>query len=302
MTTPVAVAGVAGSFGKQPKFITFSIEIQIFSVKMRTMSRSISFDRAAEFYDATRGFPLGVAGQVAGSLAGIIPPGSPVLEVGVGTGRVAIPLVSKGYLLTGLDLSWNMLQKLKENYRTQPPQKKLLPPDVIQGDTTRLPFPASQFDAVLAVHVLHLIPNWQVALAEMQRVLKPGGSLFVGHTWRPAEAPRQALRRVHAEILRSFGYTNKRYISRDMAETDQMLKATGAQGTEIVAAEWESTSTPGQDLERLNQRVWSSTWDIPDEIYQKSLEELSAWASKHFGSLESPYSSPQRFIWRQYHW
>jgi ubiquinone/menaquinone biosynthesis C-methylase UbiE len=269
---------------------------------MGTMSTSISFDRAAEFYDATRGFPPGVAEQVAGALARRIAPGSPVLEVGIGTGRIAIPLATKGYSITGVDLSWNMLQKLKENYQAQSPQQGSTSPAVAQADATRLPFHTAQFEAVLAVHVLHLIPDWQQALVEIQRVLKPGGSLFVGHTWRASEAPRQALRRVHAEILRSFGYASKRYVSRDMQETDQALKATGARGSEIVAAEWESTSTPDQDIESLNQRIWSSTWDIPDEVYQKSIQKLSAWASEHYGSLDTPHSSPQRFIWRQYHW
>ena len=46
-----------------------------------------------------------------------------------------------------------------------------------QADATRLPFAAGTFGSVLAVHVLHLIPDWRVAVDEAVRVLRPGGAL-----------------------------------------------------------------------------------------------------------------------------
>jgi ubiquinone/menaquinone biosynthesis C-methylase UbiE len=43
------------------------------------------------------------------------------------------------------------------------------------ADATALPFADVRFDAVVSVHVFHLLPAWRVALAEVQRVLAPAG-------------------------------------------------------------------------------------------------------------------------------
>jgi SAM-dependent methyltransferase len=51
------------------------------------------------------------------------------------------------------------------------------PVPLAQADATRLPFAAGAFGSVLAVHVLHLIPDWRVAVDEAVRVLRPGGAL-----------------------------------------------------------------------------------------------------------------------------
>ena len=50
--------------------------------------------------------------------------------------------------------------------------------DPVRADATRLPFADGCFDAVLAVHVFHLIPRWRDVLAEVARVLRPDGSLL----------------------------------------------------------------------------------------------------------------------------
>ena len=65
-----------------------------------------------------------------------------------------------------------------ERYRAKAAAAGLPPPPVLRADATRLPFRDACVDAVLEVHVLHLVPDWERALAEARRVLAPGGVLL----------------------------------------------------------------------------------------------------------------------------
>src|SRR4051812_44421566 len=150
------------------------------------MSESIAFDRAAEYYDATRGFaPEQEAAIAAALVAALGPPSGPVLELGIGTGRIAIPVQGQGgYAYYGIDLARPMLEKLRENAAARGDHRFPLG----RGDITRLPFPDATFAALVAVHVFHLVPDWRAALAEARRVLRPGGLfLYAGNRAVPED-------------------------------------------------------------------------------------------------------------------
>jgi ubiquinone/menaquinone biosynthesis C-methylase UbiE len=113
------------------------------------------FDRAAHFYDETRGFPPGEERPIAALIAkaGNFTPSSHILEVGIGTGRIALPLSTHVGSVAGVDLSAGMLnrliaKKVGENIH------------LAQADVTRFPFKNGMFDAVIAAHIYHLVPNW----------------------------------------------------------------------------------------------------------------------------------------------
>ncbi len=140
-------------------------------------SVSVSFDRAADYYDATRGFPPGGEQAIAHlfTQAGGLSGGSLVLEIGVGTGRIALPLARHVRMLVGVDISRQMVNRLLAK-RTDEPVYPVL------ADATRLPFADHLFDAAVAVHVFHLISAWQQALDELARVLRPDGCCCTAST------------------------------------------------------------------------------------------------------------------------
>ena len=72
---------------------------------------SLSFDGLTAYYDRTRTFDAVCFGQAMNWLAERFPPLQfpAILEPGVGTGRIALPLVEHGYQVTGLDISEEML-------------------------------------------------------------------------------------------------------------------------------------------------------------------------------------------------
>ncbi|MEN9229874.1 MAG: class I SAM-dependent methyltransferase, partial [Thermostichus sp. DG02_5_bins_236] len=105
-------------------------------------SYSVCFDRAADFYDATRGFPAGVDEEIADAILTAVGATSEThfLEVGIGTGRIAWPLIRRGYSYVGIDISEQMLAQLRRKLRERLGQ---IPPQVsIQvADATALPLP-----------------------------------------------------------------------------------------------------------------------------------------------------------------
>ena len=108
-----------------------------------------------------------------------IRPGMRVLDVASGTGVVAITAARTGAMVTALDLTPQLLERAKENARIAQVQVEWH-----EGDVEHLPFPDGQFDAVLSQFGHIFAPRPEVAIAEMLRVLKPGGTIAFS-TWPP---------------------------------------------------------------------------------------------------------------------
>src|SRR5215211_953512 len=148
----------------------------------------VSFDRAAEYYDATRGYRDGSAERIRDAIVAHTGAGPSTrwLELGVGTGRIALPFIRAGYDYTGVDISQAMMDRLvgKLAEDSGRPEYRF---ELRQADITELPFEDSAFDVIIMVHVLHLVADWQAVLREARRVLRPGGWLLLGEDSEPNE-------------------------------------------------------------------------------------------------------------------
>lgn len=136
-------------------------------------------DAEAARYDESRGGPER-AQAAAAAVQSLLPAGGRVVELAVGTGIVAAELVALGNLVHGVDLSTAMLRHAKVR----------LPGHVAAADAGRLPFADRRCDAVVAVWLLHLLDDSDSVLAEVARVLRPGG-VFITTTEKP-ESSRYA--------------------------------------------------------------------------------------------------------------
>ncbi|MDH5374859.1 MAG: class I SAM-dependent methyltransferase [Candidatus Bathyarchaeota archaeon] len=74
----------------------------------------VSFDRVAEIYDETRGFPVFVMEKIVETLMDELEGYVNILDVGVGTARFSKPLQNRGYYVVGIDVSLKMLRKAFE--------------------------------------------------------------------------------------------------------------------------------------------------------------------------------------------
>ena len=246
------------------------------------MTGSIPFDRAVDYYDRTRALTPEMEAAMVEAVTAELRPRGRVLEIGVGTGRIALPLQDAGVNMTGVDLSLPMLRRLVEKGRVP----------VVQADATRLPFRDASFGAAYAVHVLHLIPDWKTAVAELVRVVRPRGLLLVSQGWWGLVA--------YVDVIEAFaaaaGIEMRHGGLNDEAELDALL----GPGREVVRLQGSRKQSLGEMVERLRDGLYSFTWRVDEEARHRGADAAAALAEKRYGSLEEPRDVPEEMRWVAY--
>ncbi|MEO7912990.1 MAG: class I SAM-dependent methyltransferase [Roseiflexaceae bacterium] len=105
--------------------------------------------------------------------------GPRVLDVATGTARVPLLLAAQPWFdgsIDGIDLTPAMLARAQAKLDGAGLAARVV---LRQGDAGRLPWPQASFDLVISLEALEFFPRPRRALAEMARVLKPGGALIV---------------------------------------------------------------------------------------------------------------------------
>ena len=250
-----------------------------------------SFDRVSDVYDETRGYPPGVAEAICRwteAELGLKPDRYRLLELGVGTGRIALPFILAGYDYTGVDISANMLGLFRQKLSGAPRSATLL-----HADITSLPLPNQSFDAVLAVHILHLVDPTQ-ALAEVLRVTRPGGALVWGWDNSDSKSERAAIRKHYRSYLKQRGLQDESWDKND--EGRAWLAVRGIPTPEMqVAARWTMRYTARQVMDSVVLRQWSSTFDTPDDLHAEAAADLRAWAATAIGNLDAERTCDSEF-------
>ncbi len=249
------------------------------------MTSSVNFDRAVEYYDQTRGFPPGVDQHIPllFATAGNLTPRSRVLEIGVGTGRIAVPSAPHVGHYVGMDISTGMMGKLRAKLTTE----KI---DLIQGDATHLPFATRTFDAVIAVHVFHLIPTWRDVLKEIARVLKPSAPLLHGWNGRTRSNILNDIwenqTRTGHEAPGAVGLSNQ-----ETFLVDEGWSEYGAKQTYTFSVE----HSPNSFLSMIEGRKWSRCWLMPDDLIARGIDAVRAYIAANFPDPDAPFMVESHF-------
>ena len=159
-----------------------------------------SYARWAPVYDRTFGAITQVGRRRA--VARLNAHGGRVLEVGVGTG-LALPLYAGGVEVTAIDFSEEMLAKAEAKVAAQGLTRVA---SLRQMDARFLDFPDAAFDAVAAMHILSVVPEPERVMAEIARVLKPGGIVVVTNHFARTRGLLATVERVAAPLSDLLGW------------------------------------------------------------------------------------------------
>ena len=129
-------------------------------------------------------------------------PGVDVLEVGVGTG-LALPHYNRDKRITGIDLSKEMLRKARERTREDGLANVRA---LHEMDAEATDFPDASFDIAVGMFVASVVPNPRRLLAEIRRVVRPGGDILLVNHFAAAKGPRWWVERALAPASRALGW------------------------------------------------------------------------------------------------
>jgi len=156
------------------------------------------FHTIADRYDLiTRLLSYGQDRRWKARLVALAPPeGGRALDLASGTGDIAFALAARGWRVAALDLTHRMLQLARAKAGSSAVT-------FVTGDMMALPFPSSTFDLVSTGYGIRNVPRIEPALAEIHRVLRPGGVLLSLDFNRPANPLMRAIYLAYLTIVGS---------------------------------------------------------------------------------------------------
>jgi ubiquinone/menaquinone biosynthesis C-methylase UbiE len=254
------------------------------------LPESVSFDRAASYYDRTRSLSEPVMAKLIAMLSAEIGTSGRCLEIGVGTGRIALPLARAGMRMVGVDISREMLGRLADNAQQTPV-------GICLADATRLPFPQRCFDSAIAAHVLHLVPRWREAVDELVRVVRPGGKILAE---RGGKARGDWWHEVRRRFFAEAGNPPWPPGLDRVEVLDDLMRSRGAGVRAMPELVDAGNPTANDLLSALETGIWSACWTIDEATRKRAAASARAWATVNLGDLDEPRPVSEVLTWRVY--
>jgi SAM-dependent methyltransferase len=216
-----------------------------------------------------------------------------VLEIGVGTGMLAVPLAARGLDIIGIDVSRPMLAKLVG--KSSPGSGHVR---VTEADARSLPFRDGAFAGAYLRHVFHLIPDWEVAVAELCRVV--GDGLVLVDTGRCTPWFSQLWRSI-GPVLGPEAEPPGLVVSRDgESALDDAFAASGATAEGTTVFSYPEIETMQDILDQMQRRSPSFTWAASDASLAAAIEVARSWMLERYGRLDAPLQERFEIRWHRY--
>jgi len=229
------------------------------------------FDRTADIYDETRE-PLTEEAVDKAALILSRDGCRRILEVGVGTGRIAKPLMGRSFELVGVDFSRGMLAKA---------QRKGVE-DLVMGEANHLPFDDKTFDAAVLAHVLHLLESPAETFGKLTRVARNEIIAFVRKRddSSPAFGAEEilGLRDTFREVAEEMGYALPPRAGdwRERFRNETGFLSTFPPDELVTIQDVEVVTTVGKRLAFFEKRAYGYLADIPDDVFNGVIERAKS--------------------------
>jgi ubiquinone/menaquinone biosynthesis C-methylase UbiE len=243
------------------------------------------FDGIAEIYDSTREAATRAELKV---LSTELMKCRRILDVGIGTGRFAKPLLDLGFEIVGIDISIKMMLKAR---------KKGIQ-NLLLADAHRMPFRDRSFDASIIVHVFQLIPDWRNVTSEMGRVTKNKVAALLTNRQREWNKPTnllgdesttvppfQELWALYAQIREEMGYPIRR--NRRMWQNEEEIRSEIPPMKLIKVSDGVVVTTISDLIQRFRLRSYPTHQNIPNDVHEKIIKKLLSIITEdsHYGKM-----------------
>ena len=262
------------------------------------MSMTIAeFDRIADVYDETRrALDLETLKGIKEMLAkhGC----HSILEIGVGTGRIAIPFIEGDYEVTGADISRKMMEKARAKGMK----------NLFLAEGGKAPFRDESFDATLMAHVFHLLENPMSVLREAARISRVGVFALVrkrsgargpwswfygGDNSLPSddEGTRKFLderRELFGKISEKYGWSlNPSQRFRNWRREQEILETYPPDDLKVVSDVVVNDSIE-ETIARFEKGGYSFMSRMPDEMRREIIQEMRAYSASSSTLAQGP--------------
>lgn len=177
-----------------------------------------AYARWAPVYDPIFGFATGIARKATASALNDMPDAR-ILEVGVGTG-ISLPLYKDGHKLVGIDLSPDMLERARKRVARRGLSNV---ESIHEMDAANIAFDEGSFDIAVAMFVMTVVPDPEAVLAEIVRVVRPGGRVVVVNHFSAERGARAAVERSLTRYSSKLGWRPEFPIEQVMGRSDLKL-------------------------------------------------------------------------------
>lgn len=245
-----------------------------------TPTPRVDFSCVAEDYEATRGIPDEFMKEIIQDIVHIcgLKPGNIVLELGCGGGRFLRAFTNQKIAVVGIDVSQGMLAQACASQQSS----KYLRSNLVFGDAVTIPLNQGIFKAIIAIHLFHLMSDWQDALTETIHVLEAGGTVITGYVG--AVTHQSYLNQLYRRRRDELGYSTS-CLGADSTEVVAEFKAQGA-NVETRRYETQVEVPLHVTLSYLERRVFSSMWhNLPDVIHRQIMQEVRMAATTQFKDI-----------------
>jgi len=255
------------------------------------VSRRVDFSANAKIYDRRHGATI--PDQLAQTVASCLRPVATIIDIGAGTGRVAVVLARRGFQVIAVDPAVPMLQTMQRKSG----EASVLP---VAAEGAHLPFRRNSADAVVLARLLYLVADWRGLLREAKEVLRQGGILF--HEWGNGDAGEAwvQVREKARSLFQEAGVETPFHPgARSEVEVDSCLRDLGFHRREQFDAGAGPAITLADFLNRMQSGEFSWLWNVPAEVQDFCLPKLRRWCESKF-DLYRPAPMPAELRWVVY--
>lgn len=239
----------------------------------------LSFDELASRFDDQRGLPAAALREWAAAVE-LIAAGRTleIVEPGIGTGRVTLPLAASGHAVTGVDVSREMLNASAHKAESLRVSDRVT---LVEGDATSLPFADDVFDMGVMASLLYLVPDWPAVLDELARVVRPGGTVV--HLIERSESGEelQLWDIAWRARVESTGFQHASLHPTPEEVQAEFLRRWPDTRVEILAC-WEFGQKVGQAMDGYSERLRPLYAKISDDDWDRIVGDFLHWAETTF--------------------